>query len=107
MDAAKAEADRIRLIGEAEAQALKSIGIAEADRMTMKAAVYKKYGEAAILNLVLNAMPKVRFFKIISLSFFLSQKFVQINDRVDFRTADRSRSCCTTCQDGGDRAVGR
>ncbi|OXU29608.1 hypothetical protein TSAR_002111 [Trichomalopsis sarcophagae] len=59
VEAAKAEADRIRLIGEAEAQALKSIGVAEADRMTMKAAVYKKYGEAAILNLVLNAMPKV------------------------------------------------
>ena len=27
--------------------------------MQMKAAIYKKYGEAAILNLVLNAMPKV------------------------------------------------
>lgn len=59
MEAAKAEAERIRLIGEAEATALKAIGVADADRMTMKAAVYKKYGDAAILNLVLAAMPKV------------------------------------------------
>lgn len=59
MEAAKAEAERIRLIGDAEAHALKAIGMAEADRMTMKAAVYKKYGDAAVLNLVLNAMPKV------------------------------------------------
>lgn len=62
VEGAKADAERVRLIGEAEAQALEQIGIAEANRMTMKAAVYKKYGEAAILNLVLQAMPKVRLF---------------------------------------------
>ena len=36
------------------------VGVSEAERMRMKAAVYKKYGDAAILNLVLTAMPKVK-----------------------------------------------
>lgn len=59
MSAAKAEAEKIRLIGEAEAHALEAVGISEAERMRMKAAVYKKYGDAAILNITLNALPKV------------------------------------------------
>lgn len=59
VNAAKAEAEKIRLIGEAEAHALEAVGISEAERMRMKAAVYKKYGEAAILNITLNALPKV------------------------------------------------
>jgi len=59
VSAAKADAEKIRLLGEAEAQALEAIGISEAERMRMKAAVYKKYGEAAILNITLNALPKV------------------------------------------------
>ncbi|XP_054004425.1 flotillin-2 isoform X1 [Hylaeus anthracinus] len=59
VNAATAEAEKIRLIGEAEAQALEAIGISEAERMRMKAAVYKKYGEAAILNIALNALPKI------------------------------------------------
>ncbi|KAI4501935.1 hypothetical protein M0802_002617 [Mischocyttarus mexicanus] len=59
VSAAKAEAERIRLIGEAEAQALEAVGISEADRMQMKATIYKKYGEAAILNIALNALPKI------------------------------------------------
>ncbi|KYN40798.1 Flotillin-2, partial [Trachymyrmex septentrionalis] len=56
---AKAEAEKIRLIGEAEAHALEAVGISEAERMRMKAAVYKKYGDAAILNITLNALPKI------------------------------------------------
>lgn len=48
------------MIGTAEAQALEAIGVSEAQRMQMKAAVYKKYGGAAILNIALNALPKVR-----------------------------------------------
>lgn len=59
VEAAKAEAERIRMIGEAEAHALEVVGVSEAERMRMKAAVYKKYGDAAILSLVLNAMPKI------------------------------------------------
>ncbi|EGI63342.1 Flotillin-2 [Acromyrmex echinatior] len=56
---AKAEAEKIRLIGEAEAHALEAVGISEAERMRMKATVYKKYGDAAILNITLNALPKI------------------------------------------------
>lgn len=59
VSAARAEAEKIRLLGEAEAHALEAIGISEAERMRMKAMVYKKYGEAAILNITLNALPKV------------------------------------------------
>ncbi|XP_015112876.1 flotillin-2 isoform X2 [Diachasma alloeum] len=56
---AKAEAEKIRLLGEAEAQSLEVVGVAEAERMRLKAGVYKKYNDAAILNIVLNAMPKI------------------------------------------------
>ncbi|TGZ54655.1 Flotillin-2 [Temnothorax longispinosus] len=59
VNAAKAEAEKIRLIGEAEAHALEAVGVSEAERMRMKAAIYKKYGEAAILNITLNALPKI------------------------------------------------
>lgn len=48
------------MIGESEAKTLDIIGTAEAERMRLKAQVYKKYNEAAILNIALNAMPKVR-----------------------------------------------
>lgn len=62
---AKAEAEKIRLIGESEAKTLDIIGTAEAERMRLKAQVYKKYNEAAILNIALNAMPKVIFLSLI------------------------------------------
>lgn len=67
VNAAKAEAEKIRLLGEAEAQALEAIGVSEAERMRMKATVYKKYGQAAILDITLNALPKVK--SIIRISF--------------------------------------
>lgn len=60
MNAAQGDAERIRLIGDAEAHALQAIGVSEAERMRMKAIVYRQYGDAAILNIALNALPKVR-----------------------------------------------
>lgn len=45
----------------AEADAIVAVGNAEADRMKMKAAVYKKYGQAATMSMVLDALPKVIF----------------------------------------------
>lgn len=36
------------------------VGKAEAERMRMKANVYKQYGDAAIMNIVLESLPKVR-----------------------------------------------
>merc|ERR1719383_1501138 len=44
---------------EAEATAIESVGKAEAERMRMKAAAYKQYGDAAMMSLVLEALPKV------------------------------------------------
>lgn len=59
MEVARAEAEKIKQIGLAEASAIEVVGKAEAERMKMKAAVYKQYGEAAIMNLVLEALPKI------------------------------------------------
>lgn len=60
MEAAHAEAERIRLIGGAEAGAIECVGKAEAEKMRLKASAYKQYGEAAMLALVLDTLPKVR-----------------------------------------------
>lgn len=57
---AKAEAERIKKLGAAEAHAIEMVGKAEAERMRMKANVYKQYGDAAIMNIVLESLPKVR-----------------------------------------------
>lgn len=56
---ARAEAEKIRKIGAAEAHVIELVGKAEAERMRMKAHVYKQYGDAAIMNIVLEALPKV------------------------------------------------
>ena len=85
LEAARAEAERIRKIGGAEALAIElvsldfipidcaesfishlsflKVGKAEAERMRMKAAVYKQYGDAAIMNIVLESLPKVSTIK--------------------------------------------
>lgn len=59
VEVAKAEAERIKKIGLAEATAIEVIGKAEAEKMKMKASVYKQYGDAAIMNIVLESLPKV------------------------------------------------
>ena len=46
-------------MGAAEAHAIELVGKAEAERMRMKAHVYKQYGDAAIMNIVLESLPKV------------------------------------------------
>ncbi|KAF4521165.1 hypothetical protein B566_EDAN011615 [Ephemera danica] len=56
---AQAEAEKIKKLGAAEAYAIEAVGKAEAERMRMKAAVYKQYGDAAIMSLVLDALPKI------------------------------------------------
>ena len=50
------------MIGAAEAAAIEAIGKAEAERMRQKAAAYKQYGDAALMSLILEAMPKVNYF---------------------------------------------
>ncbi|XP_018569552.1 flotillin-2 isoform X1 [Anoplophora glabripennis] len=56
---AQAESEKIKMIGTAEASAIGSIGKADAERMRQKAAVYKQYGDAAIMAIVLEALPKI------------------------------------------------
>lgn len=57
---AQAEAEKIRKIGEAEAAVIEAMGKAEAERMKLKAEAYQKYGDAAKMALVLEALPQVR-----------------------------------------------
>lgn len=56
---ARAEAERIRLIGGSEAAAIEAVGKAEAEKMRLKASAYKQYGDAAMISLVLDTLPKV------------------------------------------------
>merc|ERR1719234_2413850 len=59
IETAKAEGEKIRLIGGAEAKAVEAVGRAEAERMRMKASAYKQYGDAAVMSLVLEALPSI------------------------------------------------
>merc|ERR1712215_91133 len=59
VEAARADGERIRLIGGAEAKAVEAVGRAEAESMRMKASAYKQYGDAAIMSLVLEALPQI------------------------------------------------
>merc|ERR1719268_442967 len=59
VEVARAEAERVRLTGAAEARAIEAVGRAEAESMRMKASAYKQYGDAAIMSLVLDALPQI------------------------------------------------
>jgi len=68
VEAARADAEQIRLLGGAEASAIEAVGKAEAERMRLKASAYKQYGEAAMLSLVLESLPKVCYIAVWSTS---------------------------------------
>merc|ERR1719427_2296600 len=59
VEAARADGEKIKLIGAAEAKAVEAVGRAEAESMRMKASAYKQYGDAAIMSLVLEALPQI------------------------------------------------
>merc|ERR1719219_148261 len=59
VEGARAEAECVRLIGASEARAIEAVGRAEAEKMRMKASAYKQYGNAAIMALVLEALPQI------------------------------------------------
>ena len=59
VEAAKAEAEKLRLIGNAKAKAIEAIGKAEAEGMKLKANAFSNYGDAAIMALVLESLPKI------------------------------------------------
>lgn len=53
------EAEAIRAKGEAEAEAIRLKGEAEADAMDKKAEAMKKYGQAAILEMIVGVLPEM------------------------------------------------
>merc|ERR1712172_343262 len=59
VETAKAEGEKIKLLGGAEARAVEAVGKAEAESMRLKASAYKQYGDAAIMALVLEALPQI------------------------------------------------
>merc|ERR1719222_429221 len=59
VESAKADGEKIRLIGGAEARAVEAVGRAEAESMRLKASAYKQYGDAAVMSLVLEALPQI------------------------------------------------
>ncbi len=51
------EAEGIKAVGEAEARAIEAKGIAEAEAMEKKAEAMKKYGQAAMMEMIVKALP--------------------------------------------------
>jgi flotillin len=56
---AEAEADAIAKTGIAEAEATKAKGIAEAEAMEKKAEAYEKYGQAAMMEMLVKVLPQM------------------------------------------------
>lgn len=59
LEKATQEAEAIKKKGEAEADAIRMKGIAEAEAMDKKAEAMKKYGEAAILEMLIGVLPDI------------------------------------------------
>lgn len=59
VEQAKAEAERIKRVGGAEASSIEAVGKAEAESMRLKASAYKQYGDAALMSLILESLPKI------------------------------------------------
>lgn len=53
------QAAGIAAVGEAEAKAIQAKGIAEAEAMEKKAEAMKKYGQAAIMEMIIGALPEI------------------------------------------------
>ncbi|OXA62471.1 flotillin-1 [Folsomia candida] len=56
---AEADAEAIKIKGEAEAFSLNARGLAEAEQLARKAEAYKFYKEAAIVDMLMEALPKI------------------------------------------------
>lgn len=53
------EAEGIRAVGEAEAAAIRAKAVAEAEGIDKKAEAMAKYGQAAVIEMVMNALPEI------------------------------------------------
>ncbi|RVE48395.1 hypothetical protein evm_006956 [Chilo suppressalis] len=56
---AEAEAEAVKVRGEAEAFAIKAKAVADAEQMSKKAEAWKEYGSAAMVDMMLDTLPKV------------------------------------------------
>ena len=59
MYARQQEAEGIRAVGEAEAKAIEAKGIAEAEALEKKAEAMRKYGQAAMMEMIVKALPEM------------------------------------------------
>ena len=59
MYAATQKAEAIRAVGEAEAEAIRARSLAEAQGIDAKAEAMKKYGDAAIIEIIMQALPDI------------------------------------------------
>ena len=53
------EAEGIKAVGEAEAEAIRLKALAEAEGIDKKAEAMKKYGEAAVIEMIMEALPEI------------------------------------------------
>ena len=53
------EAAGIAAVGQAEAEAIRAKALAEAEGIDKKAEAMKKYGEAAVIEMIMNALPEI------------------------------------------------
>ena len=53
------EAEGIRAVGEAEAEAIRLKALAEAEGIDKRAEAMKKYGEAAVIEMIMGALPEI------------------------------------------------
>lgn len=58
---AEAESEAIKIRGEAEAFAIDAKAKAEANQMAKKAAAFNEYGNAAMVEMMLDTLPKVKY----------------------------------------------
>lgn len=55
----KQDAEAIKAKGDAEAEAIRAKGLAEAEAINKKAEAMKKYGQAAMMEMVVNVLPEI------------------------------------------------
>lgn len=57
---AEAEAEAIKIRGDAEAQSIEAKAKAESEQMSKKAAAWNEYKSAAMIDMMLDTLPRVR-----------------------------------------------
>ena len=56
---AEAESERVRKVGQAEADAILARGLAEAEAMRKKAEALRNYGDAAVMQMIVEKLPEI------------------------------------------------